>query len=75
MGDLRTWLNAIGIFGATSFVVFYFDVSPLWYGAALLAWIVRRQAVYHAQAGSAANASAETAARPSASADSTAPHF
>jgi hypothetical protein len=75
MGDLRTWLNAIGIFGATSFVVFYFDVSPLWYSAALLAWIVRRQAVYHAQADSTASGPAETAARPTASADSTAPHF
>jgi hypothetical protein len=42
------WLNAIGIFAATTFVIFYFDLSPLWYSAALLAWIVRRQRVYHA---------------------------
>jgi hypothetical protein len=43
------WLNAIGIFAATTFVVFYFDLSPLWYSAALLAWIVRRQRVYRAR--------------------------
>ena len=43
------WLNAIGIFAATTFVIFYFDLSPLWYSAALLAWVVRRQRVYHAE--------------------------
>jgi hypothetical protein len=46
MHDGRPWLNAIGIFAATSFVIFYFDLSPLWYSAALLAWIVRRHATY-----------------------------
>jgi hypothetical protein len=46
-GGLKPWLNAIGIFAATSFVVFYFDLTPLWYSAGLLAWIVRRRFVYH----------------------------
>jgi hypothetical protein len=57
---MRVWLNAIGIFVATSFVIFYFHLSPLWYSAGLLAWIVRRQAFYHAR--SAAKAKAEEAA-------------
>jgi hypothetical protein len=48
MLDARTWLNALGIFAAASFVIFYFDLSPLWYSAALLAWLIRRQWVYHA---------------------------
>jgi hypothetical protein len=42
------WLNALGIFAATTFVIVYYDLSPLWYSAALLAWIVRRQRVYRA---------------------------
>ncbi len=48
MRDLRAWLNAIAIFAATTFVIAWFDLSPLWYSAALLAWIVRRQRVYRA---------------------------
>ncbi|HYX65799.1 MAG TPA: hypothetical protein VE935_16395 [Burkholderiales bacterium] len=61
MRDGRLWLNAIGIFAATSFVIFAFGLSPLWYSAALLAWIVRRQALYrpnpakHDKAGEAAD--------------------
>jgi hypothetical protein len=46
---MRIWVNAIGIFAATSFVIFYFHLSPLWYSAGLLAWIVRRQAFYRAR--------------------------
>jgi hypothetical protein len=45
---MRIWLNAMGIFAATTLVIVWFDLSPLWYSAALLAWIVRRQRVYHA---------------------------
>jgi hypothetical protein len=48
MRELPAWLNAIAIFGATTFVIFWFDLSPLWYSAALLAWIVRRQYFYRA---------------------------
>ncbi|HEX4927788.1 MAG TPA: hypothetical protein VFV74_07285 [Burkholderiales bacterium] len=55
MLDVRTGLNALGIFAASSFVIFYFDLSLLWYSAALLAWLIRRQWVYHA--GPAADAS------------------
>lgn len=46
MRELRAWLNAIAIFAATTFVIVWFGLSPLWYSAALLAWIVRRQHVY-----------------------------
>ena len=46
---MRPWLNAIAIFAATTFVIVWFDLSPLWYSAALLAWIVRRQRFYHAE--------------------------
>jgi hypothetical protein len=49
MRDLPAWLNALAIFGATTVVIVWFDLSPLWYSAALLAWIVRRQRVYRAQ--------------------------
>ena len=49
MPDLRIWLNGIGIFAATTLVIGYFDLSPLWYSAALLAWIVRRQRVYRVE--------------------------
>ena len=56
MGDARTWLNAVGIFAATTFVIVYFQLSPLWYSAALLAWIVRRQRLYRASADKAADA-------------------
>ena len=42
-------LNAIAIFAATSCVVFYFDLSLLWYSAALLAWIMRWQSLYQAR--------------------------
>ena len=56
MGDARTWLNAVGIFAATTFVIVYFQLSPLWYSAALLAWIVRRQRLYRARADKAADA-------------------
>lgn len=45
---MRIWLNAIGIFAATTLVIVGFDLSPLWYSAALLAWIVRWQRVYRA---------------------------
>jgi hypothetical protein len=45
-GRLNGSLNALGIFAATSLVIFYFEVSPLWYSAALLAWIVRWQTLY-----------------------------
>ena len=62
MGDARTWLNAVGIFAATTFVIVYFQLSPLWYSAALLAWIVRRQRVYHAGADKAADAGVAQAA-------------
>jgi hypothetical protein len=67
---MRVWLNAIGIFAATSFVIFYFGLSPLWYSAGLLAWVVRRQALYHAHAAAkdkaaeAADESLLLAARP-----------
>lgn len=58
MRDLRkglsSGLNALGIFAATTFVILWFQLSPLWYSAALLAWIVRRQRVYHAGADKAA---------------------
>jgi hypothetical protein len=53
MPDLRAWVNAIAIFAATTLVIVWFDLSPLWYSAALLAWIVRRQRVYHAAPASA----------------------
>jgi hypothetical protein len=46
MPGARAWLNAIGIFAAASFVIFFFDLSPLWYSAALLAWIVRWRFAY-----------------------------
>lgn len=46
MRDMPVWLNAIGILAATTVVIVYFQLSPLWYSAALLAWIVRRQRVY-----------------------------
>jgi hypothetical protein len=46
MQEPRSWLNAIGIFAATTFVIVYFELSPLWYSAALLAWIVRRHSLY-----------------------------
>lgn len=49
MRRLHAWLNAIAIFAATTFMIVWFDLSPLWYSAALLAWIVRRQRVYHAE--------------------------
>ena len=49
MHDARVWVNAIAIFAATSLVIFRFELSPLWYSAALLAWLIRRQWVYHAQ--------------------------
>ena len=62
MGDARTWLNAVGIFAATTFVIVYFQLSPLWYSAALLAWIVRRQWVYHGAAAPAEKPSAVTRA-------------
>jgi hypothetical protein len=62
MGDVRTWLNAVGIFAATTFVIVYFQLSPLWYSAALLAWIVRRQRLYHASADKAADAGVAQAA-------------
>jgi hypothetical protein len=61
MRDLRTWLNALGIFAATTFVIAWFQLSPLWYSAALLAWIVRRQRVYHASADKAAEPAVVTA--------------
>ena len=48
MRDVRAWVNALAIFGATTFVIVWFDLTPLWYSAALLAWIVRRQRVYRA---------------------------
>ena len=66
MGDARTWLNAVGIFAATTFVIVYFQLSPLWYSAALLAWLVRRQRVYHAAAAPAEKPSAATSADPTA---------
>jgi hypothetical protein len=47
---MRIWLNAMGIFAATTLVIVWFDLSPLWYSAALLAWIVRRQHTYRAPA-------------------------
>ena len=48
MRHLPAWLNAIAILGATTFVIVWFDLSLLWYSAALLAWIVRRQFFYRA---------------------------
>ena len=62
MGDLRAWLNAIAIFVATTFVIVRFDLSPLWYSAALLAWLVRRQRVYRAAAAPEEKPSAATPA-------------
>jgi hypothetical protein len=47
---VRALLNAVGIFAATTFVIVYLDLSPLWYSAALLAWIVRHQRVYRSRA-------------------------
>lgn len=43
---LKAALNAIAILIATSFAVLYFDLSPAWYSAAVLAWLVRRQWLY-----------------------------
>jgi hypothetical protein len=48
MPDLRIWLNGIGIFAATTLVIVHFELSPLWYSAALLAWIVRWRLAYRA---------------------------
>ena len=48
MRRLPAWLNAIAILGATTFVILWFHLSLLWYSAALLAWIVRRQLFYRA---------------------------
>jgi hypothetical protein len=48
MRDPRTWLNGIGIFAATTLVIVCFALSPLWYSAALLAWIVRWRFAYRA---------------------------
>ena len=72
MRDLPAWLNAIAIFAATTVVIAWFDLSPLWYSAALLAWIVRRQRVYQAADAPAekppavapAEETAETSSRP-----------
>jgi hypothetical protein len=66
---MRIWLNAIGIFAATTLVIVGFDLSPLWYSAALLAWIVRWQRVYHAPSApiAPAQAGASPPSRPSPS--------
>ena len=65
---MRIWLNAMGIFAATTLVIVWFDLSPLWYSAALLAWIVRWQRLYHPRPrGGDEVASASPPSRPSPS--------